>query len=212
MQRTSADGVTVLWTPAPTPGPLTAQLSFGTGVRDETAPTLGVTRVIEGLVMSEAGNRPHAHGSSLRDDVIEFTAKGTPEDVTGFLLTICRTLSDLPLHHTEHVTGALAAFTAPSAVQHPAAALPARYGPHAAGLITYEHPGSYATLTPETVRAHAAARFARGNAVLALDGPPPPGLALPLPDGPPPERTTPRTRAHASGTWQRRPSTPSPSC
>ncbi|MFD9724821.1 hypothetical protein [Streptomyces sp. NPDC059072] len=205
MQRTSADGVTVLWTPAPTPGPLTAQLSFGTGVRDETAPTLGVTRVIEGLVMSEAGNRPHPYGSNLRDDVIEFTAKGTPEDVTGFLLTICHALSDLPLHHTEHVTAALAGLPAQNAANHPAAPLRARYGPHAAGLITYEHPGSYATLTPETVRAHAAAHLTRGNAVLALDGPPPPGLALPLPDGPPPRRTTPRTRPHVSGTWQRRP-------
>ncbi|MFJ8014593.1 hypothetical protein [Streptomyces sp. NPDC096339] len=205
MQRTSADGVTVLWTPAPTPGPLTAQLTFGTGIRDETAPTLGVTHVIESLVMSEVGSRPHAYSSSVREDLTEFTAKGTPEDVTGFLLAICRALFDLPLHRTSQATGLLSGHAARTPVHHVAEPLGALYGPHASGLITHAHPGMYAALTPETVRAHATARFTCGNAVLALDGPPPPGLALPLPEGPPPHRATPRTRPHVPGSWQHRP-------
>ncbi|MEU6315522.1 hypothetical protein [Streptomyces sp. NPDC047014] len=49
MQRTSVGGVTVLWQAGPGPGPLSAVLTFGTGIRDETAPALGVTRVIAAL-------------------------------------------------------------------------------------------------------------------------------------------------------------------
>lgn len=203
MQRTSADGVTVLWTSAPTPGPLTAQLSFGTGVRDETAPTMGVTRVIEALVMSTTGSRLHEFTSAVDTETTSFHAKGTPQDITDFLHTVCAVLSELPLHRTGH-TARLLGIHGARIPQHQAAEpLSARYGPHATGLVMHHHPAMYDHITPDTVAAHAATHFTCGNAVLALDGPPPPGLTLPLPDGPPPRRTAPPNRTPAS--WQHRP-------
>ncbi|WP_329386869.1 hypothetical protein OG625_29020 [Streptomyces sp. NBC_01351] len=201
MQRTSADGVTVLWTDAP--GPLTAQLSFGCGVRDETAPTMGVTRVIEALVMAEVGPRLHQFASIVDAEETHFHAAGTPEAVTDFLHTVCRTLSDLPLHRTEHTARLLSIDGAPIPEHGAVAPLGARFGPHAFGLVLHHDTDMYAAITPDTVRAHAATYFTRGNAVLALDGPVPEGLTLPLPAGPGPERTTPRTRAGRS--WQHRP-------
>ncbi|MFB6824789.1 hypothetical protein ACFCXA_24785 [Streptomyces virginiae] len=203
MQRTSADGVTVLWTAAPTPGPLTAHLSFGSGVRDETAPTMGVTRVIEALVMSTTGNRLHEFTSTVDTEETSFHAKGTPEDITGFLHAVCAAVSDLPLHRTEHTARLLGIHGARIPHHHAAEPLSARFGPHGAGLVMHHDPTMYEHITPDTVRTHAATHFTRGNAVLALDGPPPPGLTLPLPAGPPPARTTPRDRTSAS--WQHRP-------
>lgn len=202
MQRTSADGVTVLWTPARTPGPLTAELSFGTGIQDETAPTLGITRVIEALVMSEVGDRPYRFTSTVEEEHTHFAAEGTAEEVTDFLEAVCRALSELPLHHLGHVTRLLGIHAPVTADHRGAEPLRARYGPHGNGLALQQDPGMYGWHTADAVRAHAAAHFTRGNAVLAIDGPPPEGLALPLPDGPRPRRTAPRPRPGVGGTWQ----------
>ncbi|MFJ3635961.1 hypothetical protein [Streptomyces sp. NPDC090112] len=204
MQRSSADGVTVLWQTAPAPGPLTAVLSFGTGVRDETAPTLGVTRLVEALAMTRVGNRPHEFGSTVGEETTHFIATGTPDDITGFLHAVCSALGDLPLHDTAHTTRLLG-IHAPLTCDHRGSApLDARYGPHGLGLLAHQGPDTYARLRPDTARTHAATHFTRGNAVLTLDGPPPAGLTLPLPDGPRPHRPAPRLRAGTAGTWQQR--------
>ncbi|MFD6228602.1 hypothetical protein ACFWFZ_17215 [Streptomyces sp. NPDC060232] len=204
MQRTSADGVTVLWEAAPGPGPLTAVLSFGTGVRDETAPTLGATRLVAALAMKPAGRRPHEFTSIVEEETTHFIAKGTPTEVTGFLLAVCSALLDLPTQHIEHATRLLTLQSPFTCDQRGAEPLNARYGPHALGLVAYHEPDMYGRLTPDAARTHAAAFFTRANAVLALDGPPPAGLTLPLPDGPRPHRSAPRTRAGVPGTWQHR--------
>ncbi|MEU2393522.1 hypothetical protein [Streptomyces sp. NPDC007369] len=203
MQRTSVDGVTVLWTPAPGPRPLTAQLTFGCGVRDESAPTMGVTRLVQGLVMDRVGGRLHEFGSVVDTEETRFVATGTPQDVAGFLEEVCRALSDLPLQRTGHVAGLLEIQDAPIPEWEAAEALGARFGPHGPGLVLHHHGGMYASVTADMVRSHAAARFTRGNAVLALDGPVPRGLRLPLPDGSRPERPAPRNRLGQS--WRHRP-------
>ncbi|MFE1557252.1 hypothetical protein ACFW6V_20000 [Streptomyces sp. NPDC058734] len=207
MQRTSADGVTVLWTPARTPDPdlLTAELSFGTGIQDETAPTLGVTQVIAALVRSEAGDRPHDVVIDVEEERTSFAAHGTAEEITDFLRAVCRAVSALPLDRLGR-TARLLGIHDPATRDHRGAEpLSARYGPHGNGLALQQDPGMYSWITADMVRAHAAARFTRGNAVLALDGPPPEGLTLPLPDGPRPRRTAPRPRPGVGGTWQHRP-------
>ncbi|MFF9980111.1 peptidase M16 family protein [Streptomyces erythrochromogenes] len=204
MQRTSADGVTVLWEAAPGPGPRTAVLSFGTGVRDEAAPTLGVTHLVEALVMTHLGRRPHEFTSSVEEEATHFFVKGTPAEITGFLHAVCSALRDLPTQYTEHATRLLALHTPRTCDHRGAEPLSARYGPHGLGLVLHHDPDMYARLTTDAVRTHAATHFTRGNAVLALDGPPPAGLTLPLPDGPRPDRTAPRPRAGVSGTWQHR--------
>ncbi|WP_328740230.1 hypothetical protein OHA91_27865 [Streptomyces erythrochromogenes] len=204
MQRSSTDGVTVLWQTAPAPGPLTAVLSFGTGVRDETAPTLGVTRLVEALAMTRVGNRPHEFGSTVGEEMTHFIATGTPDDITGFLLAVCSALGDLPLLDTGHTTRLLG-IHAPLTCDHRGSApLDARYGPHGLGLLAHQRPDTYARLGPDAARTHAATHFTRGNAVLTLDGPPPAGLSLPLPAGTRPDRPAPRLRADTAGTWQHR--------
>lgn len=201
MQRTSAGGVTLLTTPAP--GPLTARLTFGCGARDETAPTMGVTRVIEALVRAEIGTPLHEFTTTVGTAETHFTATGTPPAVARFLHTVCRTLSDLPLHRTAHATRLLGMDGTRIPEHRAVEPLSARFGPHAAGLVLHHDNTMYESITPDMVRAHAATFFTRGNAVLALDGPTPDALALPLPDAPKPQRTTPRARTGAS--WQHRP-------
>jgi hypothetical protein len=76
--------------------------------------------------------------------------------------------------------------TEDSAAVHPAigALLAERYGGRGIGLAGYREPARGA-LTAQDVLQWAAARFVRGAAALWLSGPPPEGLALPLPDGDP---------------------------
>ncbi|MFF8387030.1 peptidase M16 family protein [Streptomyces kanasensis] len=200
MQRTTVDGVTVLW--APGPAPLSAALTFGCGARDESFRTIGVTHLIEHLAMSTLPRLHHEHNASVDLEVTRFTASGRPEQITAFLAAICAALSDLPLDRIRHEAGILTAEA--SSVTSPAAAflLNQRFGARGPGLAPYVGPG-YDRLPADAVRAHAAAYFTRVNAVLQLTGPPPEGLRLPLPDGRPPQRTTPAARTGPS--WDEAP-------
>lgn len=62
-----------------------------------------------------------------------------------------------------------------------------RYGATGAGLLGMTQPG-LTSLREDDVRTHAQTWFVRENAALWLTGPPPPGLALPLPSGTVPPR------------------------
>lgn len=200
MQRTTVDGITVLW--APGPAPLAAALTFGCGARDETFRTIGVTHLIEHLVMSTLPRLHHEHNASVDLEATRFTASGRPDQITAFLAAVCAALSDLPLDRIPHEAGVLTAEA--SSVTFPAAAflLNQRYGARGPGLAPYIGPG-HDRLPPDTVQAHAAAYFTRANAVLQLTGPPPEGLQLPLPEGRPPHRTAPAARTGAS--WDEAP-------
>ncbi|MFF8293245.1 hypothetical protein ACF068_29055 [Streptomyces sp. NPDC016309] len=195
MQRTTVDGVTVLW--APGPAPLGAALTFGCGARDETFRTIGVTHLIEHLVMSTLPRLHHEHNASVDLEATRFTASGRPDQITDFLAAVCAALSDLPLDRIGHEAGVLTAEA--SSVTFPAAAflLNQRFGARGPGLAPYIGPG-YDRLSADAVQAHAAAYFTRANAVLQLTGPPPEGLRLPLPEGRPPHRTAPAARTGAS--------------
>ncbi|MFV0126200.1 hypothetical protein ACLGI4_00450 [Streptomyces sp. HMX112] len=200
MQRTTVDGVTVLWTRGP--APLIATLTFGCGARDEGFRTIGVTHLIEHLAMSTLPRLHHEHNASVDLETTRFTASGRPEQITAFLATVCAALSDLPLDRIQHEAGILTAEA--SSVTSPAAAflLNQRFGARGPGLAPYTGPG-YDRLSADAVRAHAAEYFTRVNAVLQLTGPPPEGLRLPLPEGRPPRRTAPAARTGAS--WDEAP-------
>jgi predicted Zn-dependent peptidase len=180
MEQTVVDGVPVFW--AQGPAPMTATLAFGCGARDETFRTIGVTHLIEHLAMSTLPRLHHEHNASVDLEITQFYATGKPAQLVEFLERICRALSDLPLDRVDKEAGVLTAEG--SQVVHPTAGslLARRFGTAGYGLAPWIGPG-YDRIPAETVAAHAARFFSRGNAVLALTGPPPEGLRLPLPEG-----------------------------
>jgi len=196
------DGVTVLW--AERPPPLTATLTFGCGVRDESFMSIGVTHLIEHLAMSRLPRLHHEHNASVDLETTDFYATGRPEQVVAFLRQVCEALSDLPLERLATEAGVLDAEGGNAT--HPTAAclLARRYGIRGPGLELWAGPG-YDAVTPDAVRAHAGRFFVAGNAVLQLTGPPPADLRLPLPPGPLASHPAPPAREQTRPLWSPEP-------
>jgi hypothetical protein len=198
MQRIEVDGVPVFT--AARPERATAALVFGVGVRDESYTTLGITHLVEHLVMG-ALPRTHLETNAMVDvGTTTFLATGRSDQVAEFLAAVCTVLSDLPTDRIAPETGVLQVENSPGA--HPTAAVlwGARFGLAGPGLAVAGG-GVPGPLTDRQVRAHARRWFVRGNAALAWHGPYPSGLRLPLPDGPRPVRPLPSARPQTGPVW-----------
>ncbi|SFO94993.1 hypothetical protein SAMN05660464_1678 [Geodermatophilus dictyosporus] len=200
VQRTQIDGVPVF-----TAGGrqrTTAALVFGVGLRDETFATIEVTHLVEHLAMA-ALPRTHLRCNAVTDvDSTAFFATGRPEAVGAFLEGVCRALADLPTGRMAAEAGVLQAEGCGTGSSTVSALWAARYGLTGPGLTVSAGPGPE-HLDEETVRAHAARWFVRGNAALWCHGPLPDGLRLPLPAGPRPARRTPVPRPQDGPVWTR---------
>ena len=180
MIRTEIGGVPVLWEQGPEP--LTAALVFRVGARDETFRTVGVTHLVEHLVMASLDRSSLDRNAMVDLNSTVFHATGRPEAVVDFINSVCAAISDLPLDRLEKEARILRAED--SIAEHPAVALAlcARYGYQAQGLAGTAGPGPE-QLTRSHVLDHARRYFTRANAVLVLSAQPPPGLHIDLPDG-----------------------------
>ena len=198
MQRIDVDGVPVFT--APGPGQITAALVFGVGVRDETYRTLGITHLVEHLVMG-ALPKSHLECNAMVDvESTTFMATGRPDRVAAFLAGVCAALTDLPADRIALETGVLEAEGAPGA--HPTASVlwGARFGLRGPG-VAVAGGGVPGPLHADEVRAHVRRWFVTGNAALAWHGPVPEGLRLALPRGPRPVRGVPAAREQRAPLW-----------
>ena len=198
MQRIDVDGVPAFL--APGPERATAALMFGVGIRDETYATLGITHLVEHLVMG-ALPKSHLECNAMVDvETTTFMATGRPEAVAAFLEGVCRALAALPTHRIPLETGVLEAENCPGA--HPTAAVlwGARFRLAGPGL-TVAGGGVPGALTEQQVLAHVRRWFVRRNAALAWHGPRPEGLRLPLPEGWRMVRPAPRPRPQTGPVW-----------
>lgn len=183
MNRTDVDGVPVLWQEAP--APFSASLVFGVGARHETFRTVGVTHLVEHLVMATLPKSHLDSNAHVDLDSTIFQATGRPEAVVEFISAVCAAITDLPLSRLATEAGVLEAEGASG--DHPAmcAALNDRHGLAGIGLLGTDGPG-IRQITEEHVSEHLSRCFHRGNAVLVLTGAPPAGLRVLLPHGVPP--------------------------
>ncbi|WP_051515788.1 hypothetical protein [Candidatus Blastococcus massiliensis] len=198
MQRIEIDGVPVFT--APGPERVTAALTFGVGVRDETYGILGVTHLVEHLVM---GSLPKSHlecNAMVDTEMTVFHATGRPQAVVAFLAGICAALADLPVHRIEQEIGVLEAENCPGAHPTAAALWAARFRLTGPG-IALAGGGVPVGLTGEVVREHARRWFVRSNAALMWHGEVSADLRLPLPDGPRPQRPAPVRRIERGPVW-----------
>lgn len=199
VHRTQIDGIPVFWADAP--GPLQAQLVFGVGMRDESFLTRGITHVIEHLAMRALGDLPYDCNASVDAVSTVFEVAGPSHVVVEHLSRICASLSRLDLTDldierkvllSEERTGGLGTATAvPLAVW---------FGNRGFGLTGLSELAIDLCSAAE-VAAWASRWFHRGNVALALTGPPPADLRLPLPAGDRPARSTAEPTAPSPPGW-----------
>ena len=179
----------VIWREGPPP--LHASLQFRVGAADETFVTSGITHAVEHLAMRAVGRWPHEVNASVGNLLTEFTTSGRPEPVAEFLAAVCLALSDLPVDDLALELGVLETEGGDGGPSESLLGL--RFGARGPGLSGFDEP-ALRTITGTEVHEWATRWFVRGNAVLALSGPPPQGMRLRLPEGPryPPAVVSPR--------------------
>lgn len=181
IRGTEVDGVPTVWTDLP--GPLQASLTFRQGSADETLRTAGRSHLLEHLALYRLAG-PDLHHNGMVDAVTTgFVTSGPVERTVDFLQRVCRGVSDPPAERLEDEKRVLAAEASARSRSAWRALCTARYGAAGHGLSGLPELGLH-DAGIEDLQALAAERFTRGNAVLALSGPPPAGLRLELPDGP----------------------------
>lgn len=180
LNRTEIDGVPVFWVDGPPP--LSAELVFRVGVRDESLVTSGITHLAEHAVMRAVPAPRHDHNATVELSFTSFEATGRPDQVVSFLRNVCGSISSPDLGSLDVEKRVLAAEA--SSVVEPAVAehLLRRYGLSSLGLAGVDQPALNA-IDETAVRKVIGQFFTCGNAALALTGPPPSELSLPLPPG-----------------------------
>jgi hypothetical protein len=181
LRTTEVDGVPVYWLPGP--GTFRANLWFRAGMADEPLPTRGWLHLLEHLAL----HGRHSIRTPVNGQVsllhTAFDVEGEPDDVVAHLRDLCRWLSEPDFSELDHERRVLRAESSRRGGSQVGSHLLWRYGARGAGLAEYDEFGLY-TAEPDGLRELAARAFAQGNAVLALSGPPPIGLELPLRPGP----------------------------
>lgn len=178
VHRTEIDGVPVFWTDLP--GRLTAHLIFGVGMRDETFLSAGITHLVEHLTMRAVPQPHYACNASVGPMVTDFEVASSPATVVEHLARVCAALGAADVRSIDVERKVLGAEVgdgggAPASLW---------FGQRGMGLLGSPQLG-IERVTAAEVEQWWRRWFHRGNAALALTGPPPPGLRLPLPAGAP---------------------------
>lgn len=178
VHRTEIDGVPVFWHSAP--GRLRASLIFGVGAAHETFLETGITHLVEHLAMRPLRTSRYDNAASTGVLHTSFDVTGPADTVVQHLHRVCASLGRLDTGPLEGERARLTAGEGPGAT----AWLPSSlwFGNQAYGLSGNVQLAAVCA-SPARVHEWCAERFQRGNAALALSGPPPDGLRLPLPGG-----------------------------
>jgi predicted Zn-dependent peptidase len=199
LQRTEIGGVPVFWIESAQP--LTAQLVFRAGVRDETFMTAGLTHLVEHLAMSGIPDlRRHSDNAAVGPTFTSFSCSGKAETVASFLAAVCSYVSAPDLSRMDIEKKILAAEASTTVPPATAEHLRHRFGLSSLGL-TDVSPPSLEGLGSPAVLELLQTYFTAGNAALALSGTPPEGLRLDLPAGSPKRPDTPAALATPLPMW-----------
>lgn len=207
VHRSEVDGVPVYWVDRPASSRLSAQLVFAVGQADEPFLQGQITHLLEHVVMRRFAGATYDLNAGVGLGVTTFDVESRPETVVGHLREVCEAIEaaahgrlDTPAIDAERAV--LRAEAAQDSGMGLAVTLPAAawFGRTGIGLAGESTLGLALSEAPE-LTAWCRRWFVRGNAALVLDGPPPAGLSLPLPDGGRPPRSTPAARALDTPAW-----------
>ena len=181
LRDTEVDGVRCFWVDTGRPT-LYARLMFRAGMVDEEFHESGWLHLLEHLCLH---GRPSLGALQVNGSVsllvTAFDSHGPADAVADHLGQVAAYLRNPQFDELDHERKVLRA-EADTRDSVAARALSWRYGARGPALASYPEPGLIRAV-PELLRNLAARVFTRGNAVLMLDGPPPEGLTLELPDG-----------------------------
>lgn len=180
VNATEVDGVPAFWVDSGRPT-LSASLMFRAGIADEDMATTGWLHLLEHLSLHGLARGSLAVNGSVSMLHTSLVVHGPADQVVATLAEITRRLTEPPLDELDRERRVLAAEAATRGGPVPRA-LGQRYGARGPGLAAYDD-AALGRATPELLREAAAWAFPAGNAVLALDGPPPAGLSLALAPG-----------------------------
>lgn len=178
--RTKIDEVEVFWAEAP--GPPLATLTFRVGVVDETLFVRGITHMVEHLALQPLALQTYQYNGFVDQLRTTFTASGEPDELAGFLRTVCAGVTNPPIDRLEHERQILLTESGQHDAGGLGALLATRYGPRGPGLIAYGELGLH-HVDGGRIREWARQWFRPENAVLWLNKEPRPGLELPLDAG-----------------------------
>lgn len=177
-------------------------LTFGVGLRDETARTAGTAHLLEHLVMARVGRVDVVHNATTSDETISFFAQGPPSAVADFLGRVSRAVSTLVEISDADVAEQqrIISIELGDDDERPGRGhLIDRFGNQSVGLLDFGSP-AHRSLTRAEALAFAETWLHAGNAALSFTGPVPEGLEVTLPAARPlPSRPTPRVLRN--GMW-----------
>jgi hypothetical protein len=180
------DGVPVFWPErrSGVPGVLRARLVFGVGIRDESWPSTGITRLVGRLIEQTASRTGAALPITVTVDAHLTTLEvaGADVAVADVIERLSRAVAVLDVSGLGQEWRELTTTPAPRPDLGTAEWLPAlsRFGNRGVGLLAAAELAPHTATVDDVV--HWARRwFHRDNAALVLDGPPPAGLRLPVP-------------------------------
>jgi hypothetical protein len=180
INETEIDGVRCFWVDTGRPT-LAASLMFRQGLADESLVESGWLHILEHMSLhGTGGGSLHVNGS-VSMLVTSFDAHGPADAVASHFTSLTSALSAPDLRDLERERGVLRAEAQMRGgpVQR---AVAWRYGARGPGTSSFAEPG-LARATETALAARAAKVFVKQNAAIILDGPPPAGLQLSLPDG-----------------------------
>lgn len=180
INETEIDGVRCFWIDTGRPT-LAASLMFRQGLADERLIESGWLHILEHLSLHGKGGGPLHVNGSVSMLVTQFDAHGPADGVASHFTSLASALSNPDLSDLERERGVLRAEAQMRGgpVQR---AISWRYGARGPGTSAFAEPG-LSRATPEALIARAARVFVKQNAAIVLDGRPPEGLRLALPDG-----------------------------
>jgi zinc protease len=152
--------------PAPIPS---VGLTFRVGRVDETAPTAGITHLVEHLILPARIGQPVDYNGTVDELFTSLWARGDPDDLVAFLSSAVELLERPPLDRLEIERRTLLAEEATQSFGGPRQAFALRYGPHGPGLSGYAEYG-LRKVGASDVESFIASRFTRENTAVWISG------------------------------------------
>jgi hypothetical protein len=193
VRETEVDGVLCFYVDMGRPASA-AHLLFRQGFVDEALHETGWLHLLEHLALLDRETLRRPINGQVSMLLTRFAAFGSPEEVSRHLGALCRWVAEPDFRLLARERGVLQA-RAHQRNDPLIRSLTWRYGATGPGVTSYAEVGALRA-TPETLAEYSWRVFNAANAILVLDGPPPPELRLPLPAGEylPPAPATPVQR------------------
>lgn len=174
-------GIPVRWVDIP--GPLRATLTIGVGYRDEPPQLMGITRLVEQLLLRALGTSYPWETGNTSAGSMSFSSVGSPEVVVRFLNDLTRVMSDPRFEDGAiELQRRILEAERPQEFGYQAGPLTYRFGLGDVGNTGVRCP-TVSSITVDEARHWISTWCITGNAALTFGGPIPEGLDVALPPG-----------------------------